>query len=953
MLTNYHAKYYAHELSIRSASSGVERLSQSLFDAKIDLNPHQIEAALFALKNPLNKGVLMADEVGLGKTIEAGLVLCQFWAERRRRLLIICPAALRKQWEEELLDKFNLPSQILDSKTYKALQDSGEKAPLSMNTVSIMSYHYAAKMEDALVAEQWDLVVIDEAHKLRNAHQKSNKMGQTLRRALADRKKLLLTATPLQNSLMEIYGLSTLVDEHLFGDDKAFRQQYTGNQAKQKELKQRLKGFAQRTLRKDVLEYIKYTERKPITIRFSPEVLEAQVYESVSTFLMRKESYALPAQQRHLTGLVLRKLLASSTPAVLNTLKTIRKRLLDLQANTQGELPLEDIIGEEEMGSDYTEAVADLERSDNEVIDQQLLADEINELDSIIERAEEHLSKEGDDAKATALLDALKQGFAHMDDMKAPHKAIIFTESKRTQDYLIDFLGRHGFRDKLVAFSGTNNDANAKTIYADWKKANIGGNKITGSPQVDKRTALIDYFRESADIMIATEAAAEGVNLQFCSLLINYDLPWNPQRVEQRIGRCHRYGQMFDVVVVNFINENNAADKRVLELLTEKFDLFNGVFGSSDEILGKVEAGINVEKRIFTICQTCRTPEEINAGFEQLQKECEAAIKEKLQKTQAQLLEHFDEDIHSLLKSQLEAAEQRLGKISRWFWGLSQQVLAEYATFEDETYRFKLHQSPITHAPIGNYQLIRQRDKKPSQVLAHSQLYRLSHPLGEWVIEQGKAAVTPEAELVFDYSGHTTKLSMVESLTGKSGFLTLSLLSIESVQCEQYLIFAALSDDGTAIDEETCRKLFQVQATQQALSKHAPIELNTQLERRIEAQISRSIEANDQYFQDERDKLDRWADDKILAIDQALEDNKVRIKSLKREARQATNPEEQLTRQNELREAERNQRKLRASVFAAEDEINDKRDALIEKLELQMRQTVNTEHLLSIRWRVV
>ena len=240
-------------------------------------------------------------------------MLCQFWAERRRRLLIICPAALRKQWAEELLDKFNLPSQILDSKTYKALQDSGEKAPLSMNTVSIMSYHYAAKIEDALVAEQWDLVVIDEAHKLRNAHQKSNKMGQTLRRALADRKKLLLTATPLQNSLMEIYGLSTLVDEHLFGDDKAFRQQYTGNQAKQKELKQRLKGFAQRTLRKDVLEYIKYTERKPITIRFSPEVLEAQVYESVSTFLMRKDSYALPAQQRHLTGLVLRKLLASST----------------------------------------------------------------------------------------------------------------------------------------------------------------------------------------------------------------------------------------------------------------------------------------------------------------------------------------------------------------------------------------------------------------------------------------------------------------------------------------------------------------------------------------------------------------------------------------------------------------------------------------------------------------
>ena len=897
MLTNYHAKYYAHELSIRSASSGVERLSQSLFDAKIDLNPHQIEAALFALKNPLNKGVLMADEVGLGKTIEAGLVLCQFWAERKRRLLIICPAALRKQWAEELLDKFNLPSQVIDSKTYKTIQAGGEAAPLSRDAVSIMSYHYAAKMEDALIAEQWDLVVIDEAHKLRNAHQKSNKMGQTLRRALADRKKLLLTATPLQNSLMEIYGLSTLVDEHLFGDDKAFRQQDTGSQSSHEELKHRLKGFAQRTLRKDVLEYIKYTNREPITIRFTPEALETQIYEAVSTVLIREPSYALPAQQRHLTGLVLRKLLASSTPAVLNTLKTIRKRLLNLQDETPSEVSLEDVIGEEEMGSDYLEAASDTNNDDDEIIDQQLLAEELIELDSIIARAEQHLSEDGDDAKATALLDALKQGFAHMDEMDAPKKAIIFTESKRT--------------------------------------------------------ALIDHFRDSADIMIATEAAAEGVNLQFCSLLINYDLPWNPQRVEQRIGRCHRYGQKFDVVVINFINESNAADKRVLELLTEKFQLFDGVFGSSDEILGKVEAGINIEKRIYDIYATCRTAEAIDAGFSQLQKECESAIKEKLHQTQEQLLKHFDEDIHSLLKTQLEAAEQRLGKISRWFWGLSQQVLGGYASFADDAYRFRLNQSPVNDAPVGNYQLIRQRDKQSLELLENSQLYRLSHPLGEWVIEQGKNAATPEAELVFDYSKHATKLSVIEPLVGQSGFLILSLLSVESVQCEQYLVFAALSDEGIAIDEETCRKLFQVQATQRATSHLAPEALDTQLQRRIEAQISCSIEANSQYFQDERDKLDRWAEDKVLAVEQALTDNKTMIKTLKREARQASNPEDQLKLQNELREAERKQRQLRRGIFDAQDEIEEKRDALIDQLEKRMRQTVTKDHLLSIRWSVV
>ena len=215
-LTPYHAKYYAHELSIQHAKNGVDRLSQSLFDASVDLNPHQIEAAFFALENPLTKGVVLADEVGLGKTIEAGLVLCQYWAERKRRLLIICPAALRRQWAQELKDKFNLPSVVLDARTWANMQKDGIYNPLNNKQIVIYSFHYAARMEEKLIAEPWNLVVIDEAHKLRNAHRDSNKMGQALKRALNGRQKLLLTATPLQNSLLELYGLSTLIDEHLF-----------------------------------------------------------------------------------------------------------------------------------------------------------------------------------------------------------------------------------------------------------------------------------------------------------------------------------------------------------------------------------------------------------------------------------------------------------------------------------------------------------------------------------------------------------------------------------------------------------------------------------------------------------------------------------------------------------------------------------------------------------------
>jgi len=224
--TCYHAKYFGNELTRRSAGDGVEKLSVSLFDAAVDLNPYQIEAALFAFRSPLSKGVLLADEVGLGKTIEAGLVLCQCWAERRRRLLVICPASLRKQWSVELSEKFHLPSVILDSASYREAVRAGNPSPFEAAGVVITSMNFASRMASEVQLVAWDLVVIDEAHKLRGAYRASNKMGQAIRTAIADRRKLLLTATPLQNSLLELYGLSTLIDEHLFGDLAAFRTQY-------------------------------------------------------------------------------------------------------------------------------------------------------------------------------------------------------------------------------------------------------------------------------------------------------------------------------------------------------------------------------------------------------------------------------------------------------------------------------------------------------------------------------------------------------------------------------------------------------------------------------------------------------------------------------------------------------------------------------------------------------
>lgn len=979
MISAYHAKYYAHELTRRHAADGVDRLSQSLFDASVDLNPHQIEAALFALRNPLQEGVLLADEVGLGKTIEAALVVCQYWAERRRRLLVICPASLRKQWAQELHDKFAVPTTVVDAVSLRKLSAGDMLATLQRQVgkaVVIMSYQFAAKLEAELRAVPWDVVVIDEAHKLRNAHRASNRTGQALKRALQGRKKLLLTATPLQNSLMELYGLSTLIDEHMFGDEAAFRKQFMNSGTGLDELRERLASFAKRTLRRDVLEYIKYTERKALTQPFNPTDDEQALYERISAFLQKEESYALPKQQRHLTALILRKLLASSSHAVAATLVTIRERLQGLltagKTEDDGSQLVEQLIAEDDLEQDYLEEEASEAEEDAGVLTPVLAEDgkldaeqdadavraaitaEIAELTAFIEAAQALRT----DTKAQALLKALDLGFNKMAELRAPRKAIIFTESKRTQEYLHRFLSANGHAGKLVLFSGTNTHEESTAMYQRWLEEYKGTDRVTGSPQVDRRTALIDHFRKDdgtgADIMIATEAAAEGVNLQFCALIINYDLPWNPQRIEQRIGRCHRYGQRFDVVVINFLNTRNQADQRVLELLTEKFNLFSGVFGASDEVLGRIEGGLDFEKRILQIYDTCRQPEQIEAAFNALQAELEEVIADRIQDTQSQLLENFDEDVHDRLKLRLQDAEARLDKLGRWFWGVTRYALSDRARFDEQSYAFSLSTPPegiAQLAPAGRYQLIRGA-AQPDR-LAHA--YRLSHPLGEWSIDASLNAATPVATLKLDYGKHGARVSVIERLRGMSGWLTLARLEVTAFETTEALLFSGLTDDGQVLDQETCEKLMAIPAAGQPtpLSTTVPEALLANSQRAVAATVAQVLETNQRLFNEERDKLERWADDKLLAAEEALKNTKARIAQLKRDARKAATLQEQDGIQRELSELERKQRRLRQEIFAVEDEIIAKRDELIASLQQRLQEKTSHETLFSVRWQVV
>ncbi|MFC1814392.1 SNF2-related protein [Thermodesulfobacteriota bacterium] len=962
MSTDYHAKYFAHELT-KIGGRGVERLGRALFDACVDLNPYQIESALFAMRSPISKGAIIADEVGLGKTIEAGLVICQYWAERKRKILVITPASIRKQWALELSEKFNLPVIVIDAKTSQQLERQGKPNPFQINKIIICSMHYAGRMAQQIKGLAWHLVVIDEAHKLRNAYRESNRIGQAIRWATEERKKLLLTATPLQNSLLELYGLSTLIDERLFGDLPSFRTQYINFSGDLDGLKDRLRVFCWRTLRRQVLEYVRYTERRLITRPFKPTEQEHKLYEQISKFLQR-DNYALPSGQRHLLVLLVRKVLASSPIAVAGTLEIMRNRLIKLRKDY---LDNADIVDRIVISEDLDDDLLDEILEDEEDLDVEISTDQpeqdngagdeidIKRLDAEIDELNDYIRwahSIGVDTKARALIKALEIGFSKMAEMGAAQKSVIFTESRRTQAYLKGFLEANGYAGTVLTFNGTNRDSDSTVIYNEWLAANKDTGRVSGSRPIDIRTAIIDRFSDSAKVMIATEAGAEGINLQFCSLVINFDLPWNPQRIEQRVGRCHRYGQKYDVVVINFLNERNEADQRVYELLGQKFNLFTGVFGASDDVLGSIESGVDFERRVLDIYQECRTSEEIQTAFEKLQADLEDQIQIKMKDTRRLLLEHFDEEVHDRLKVNLTGTQERLDRIEKMFWDVTRHILDGSAEFDDSTLTFVLKQSPIKQVPAGKYHLI-SKNRKNIQGLF---LYRLSHPLGEHVIHDAKNKDCKPVHINFDITRHPARISILENLKGKSGWILLQQLIIDSFEREEYLLFSAFDDSGINLDQEACEKMFNCAGTVAGnviIPENQQKRLQVEAQRHSQATIARSLEENHRHFNEARDQLDKWAEDMELAAQKELDDNKRQIRELQRLSRQAPTIDEQHELQEKISKLEQKKRKLREKIFDIEDEIAEKRDRLVEALEKRMQQKTQTKTLFKIRWNVV
>ena len=539
-----------------------------------------------------------------------------------------------------------------------------------------------------------------------------------------------------------------------------------------------------------------------------------------------------------------------------------------------------------------------------------------------------------------------KSALAKAVALGAARRAVIFTESRRTQRYLFELLGQAGYAGQVVLVNGTNTDPGSKAIYEAWLERHRGTDAVSGSRSADTRAAIIEEFRDRATILIATESAAEGVNLQFCSLVVNYDLPWNPQRIEQRIGRCHRYGQKSDVVVVNFLNRRNAADQRVFQLLAQKFRLFDGVFGASDEVLGALESGVDLEKRIAQVYRECRTADEIQAAFDKLQAELDTQIDARMADTRRNLLENFDYEVHERLKVYKDQAFTVLSDRQRWLADLARQELEPAATFFDGWNRFSFSGPSSVDAIPGVYNL----DWRDAET-RNETFFRLEHPLAQTIVGRALARELAPAAVRFSYGAFGQQIGLLRDKIGWTGWLEVSRLTVSSFQTEEFILLAGVTDSRERPHTDFWKKLLLLPGSADQTECGAPpVELAATRESCLTERLAEVSERNGKHFDEEVAKLDRWSEDLKLGLEQEIKELDRSIRDARRQSVTAVTLEEKLEAQKTIKALESGRNSKRRELFAAQDRIDSQRDELISQIELQMQQRQEIQPLITIRW---
>ncbi|MCQ2734619.1 MAG: hypothetical protein MJ212_01530 [Alphaproteobacteria bacterium] len=652
--------------------------------------------------------------------------------------------------------------------------------------------------------------------------------------------------------------------------------------------------------------------------------------------------------------------MSSSTAAVEGTLKGLMNRLNYLEKSSGSVDKLANFMFDEDLLGEYEDNLEDFELK-QELNKPSFQKEDIKAEKKFLQGLIDKAAKIKVDGKTEKLIGALEQGFEKIQAKGGERKAIIFTESNRTLNYLYDYLSSHGFKGKIVTFNGQNNSPLTNQIYNDFIE--VHSSDLTGSRTNDMKKALVTKFKEDAEIMIATEAAAEGLNLQFCSLLVNYDLPWNPQRVEQRIGRVHRYGQKCDVVIINFINKKNVADVRLYEILQQKFKLFDRVFGASDEILGTLSDGVDFERAVAAIFDLCRTTEEINRAFDELQESLGVQREEKLEEAKQLVLENLSPTTQEKLHIMKQRVEDYLERRKQIFWDLTVIMLKKnhpemfinehtkvFGQFKEQVFNLP---SEINFAKSFNYCLNFNKREINYDLLLPSErkalnraatTYNPDSNFGKRILNEAFAL---SAEPLHLHLKTTDKLK-----SGQKGRLKLSLFKMTQPENVHYLITTIMSDGGSLLNLRA-EDIFD-----NAIATDEPILMGYQdLLRQIHEQNVAKYEKSekkriDNILRAEVDKLNRWLIDEKQAIHLKGDKLKNKITSLKRQLKQEKKFEAKLAISAEIKKLQEEMNNNEFNTFDTERELEKKCNRLVGGKKRSLKMDYSIEPVFDVTWEV-
>lgn len=647
-------------------------------------------------------------------------------------------------WTEMLERFYTVPYVVLTNRDQWRQNTSEDNSnAFIQDAIVITTYDFAADNEEAAKVVNWDLTVFEEANALSPVYREDNKQAKALKRIAGDSFKLLLTGTPIEKNIMDLYGLIWFIDETLLPGEKEFLARYLRRPENYPELSEQVSRYCFRTLRSQAKHYAKVTERVLLTVEYTPGKAERQLYELLYAYINQPEKRAFPEMNQYDLALRLLGLLGSSTAAILQTIKGIVKRLQGLEN----------------------------------------AADELSQWQEI-QTAAESIPQ---DAKAGELLTVLKQGFSLMKKTGAKQKAVIFTESVETQKMLQNLLSD---RYRTLAYNGS----------ADY--------------------SVIRQFKEDGEVLISTDNGAKGFNLEEAAFIIHYDLPYNTLKLEQRIDRCHRLGQENDVLSVAFIDKNNFADVRKLELVNKRMLVTDGVFGITDDVLGGFTD--DVKAAFPVIAQRLRPRAQIEQAYRQTLSTHEEDNRQTVSAAEDILFTTFTKELADKVKINPKYVNRRGQELNNDLWEITKWFFTRYNEKNDDC-RFVIDEFNRTitateyrELPVLFYYWTgsRNRPYRSQKMYGMAKDFKpkagqitLSSIIGRGILHELECA--NEGVLTIPTVQAPCQIALY----------TVTLVSGSSRT--EHAVLCGLTDSGKALDDAACRSIFDL-----------PVESSTEDERR-------------------------------------------------------------------------------------------------------------------------